>query len=181
VSSSKAINRRTANEYANARGKVFSCPVPGCKDDITEAWSIEKFYKHMDVGLHTTYFYQVGIHTCPFGREKGFLNDYALHKHMQKDVCEDGELLFEEIMKCRQCNYSSGRNPDIISALEHLADRHPELMSAAGSPYACAPCGVGFPTEALFWGHLALVRGLSDTHSALMRSLDMAYPAPRIA
>jgi hypothetical protein len=40
--SSKAINRRTANDCANVSGKVFSCSVPGCKDDITEAWTIEK-------------------------------------------------------------------------------------------------------------------------------------------
>jgi hypothetical protein len=57
-------------------------------DTITEAWTIGKFYKYMDVSLHTTYFYQVGTHAYPFGCEKGFLNDYDLHKHIQKDMCE---------------------------------------------------------------------------------------------
>jgi hypothetical protein len=60
----------------------FSCPVPGCKDDLPEVWTIEKLYKQVHEDLHTTYFYQVGTHTGPFGCEKGSLNDYALHKHI---------------------------------------------------------------------------------------------------
>jgi hypothetical protein len=160
---SKAINRRTANDHANASGRVFSCPATGCRETITEAWTVERFDKHMDEDLHTTHFFQLGSHRCPFGCQKGFLNDCALHKHIQKGLCEDGETLFEDIKRRKQCNHSSGRTPDTIGALDHLADRHTQLTSVAGlTLYVCAPSGIGFPTEALFWSHLALV-GLSDT------------------
>jgi hypothetical protein len=181
VSSSKAINRRTAKDYANApSGRVFSCPVPGCEDTITETWTVDKFYKHLNEEIHTIYFEEVGSHVCPFGCEEGFLNDYALHKHIQKQSCESAAKLLARIKNCSQCNGTSGRVPDIIGALDHLADDHPQLMSVAGSPYVCAPCGVGFPTEALFWGYLALVSGRSDAHPAKIRSLNMVYPAPPI-
>jgi hypothetical protein len=89
--------------------------VNGCRDTIAEAWTKEKFHKNMDDDVHTTYFYQFGDRTCTFECEKGSLNAYALHKHIQKDVCEDGETLFEDIKKCKQCNHSSGRNPDILT------------------------------------------------------------------
>lgn len=56
--SSKAINRRTANDYAGTTGgMVFSCPVAECKESIDEAWTIEKFYKHLGDPLRTEYFH----------------------------------------------------------------------------------------------------------------------------
>ncbi|KAH0348411.1 hypothetical protein KCU81_g3307, partial [Aureobasidium melanogenum] len=44
IVSNKAINRRTANDYAGTRsGMVFSCLITGCEQPINEAWTIKKF------------------------------------------------------------------------------------------------------------------------------------------
>ncbi|KAG9566150.1 hypothetical protein KCU79_g3922, partial [Aureobasidium melanogenum] len=73
IVSNKAVNRLTANDYAGTTsGMVYSCPVNGCEQAINEAWTTEKFYKHLDDALHTDYFYQQNTHVCPVGCQKGF-------------------------------------------------------------------------------------------------------------
>jgi hypothetical protein len=79
---------------------------------------------------------------CPFGCRQGFLNDYALFRHIQKSLCEDAEDLFGEIKICRQCNSTA---PDIVGALNHLTDHHDIFVG--NSPYICAPCAVVFLLE----------------------------------
>jgi len=55
AASTKAINRRTANDLAGVpSGKVFACPLANCNASITESWSIQQFYKHMEDGFHST-------------------------------------------------------------------------------------------------------------------------------
>ncbi|KAG9719835.1 hypothetical protein KCU73_g14689, partial [Aureobasidium melanogenum] len=144
VVSTKPINRRTANDYAGTSGMVYSCPVAGCEQPMNEAYTIERFYKHLDDALHTDYFYHQNTHVCPFGCQKGFLNDFALHRHIQQSSCEESNALSDDIKTCKQCNDTSF--PDIIGALVHLADDHEDMTSRIGSPYVCAPCDVGFPT-----------------------------------
>lgn len=71
IVSNKAINRRTANDYAGTRsGMVFSCPVTGCEQPINEAWTVEKFYKHLEDPLHTECFYQRKSHLCHLAAKK---------------------------------------------------------------------------------------------------------------
>jgi hypothetical protein len=75
-------------------GRMFSCLVPQCRATITETQTNEKFYKHMEDDTHTTYLYQHKSHICPFGCNKGYLNDFALYRHIQKNLCEEaGSLL----------------------------------------------------------------------------------------
>ncbi|KAH0332514.1 hypothetical protein KCU81_g10088, partial [Aureobasidium melanogenum] len=180
VVSNKSINRRTANDYAGTNGgMVYSCPVHECKQPINEAWTIDKFYKHLDDSLHTDYFFQKDMHICPFGCQKGFLNDFALHRHIQQSSCKESEDLSAEIKTCKQCNVGT-KFPDIIGALDHLADDHDNLTSRIGSPYVCVQCDVGFPTKELLWGHLALVSQRSDGHPAVTKARNMWYPAPDI-
>jgi hypothetical protein len=177
--SSKAINRNPANDHSNIpSAKIFSCPVPHCSATITEAWTNEKFYKHMDDDIHTTYLCEQDSHVCPFDCEMGFLNGFALFTHIQKKSCEKADNLLEKIKTCKQCN--DGEVPDIIGALNHLEDDHPHLLSANGSPYVCAIYDVGFPTKELFWGHLALVSQVSTSHTAVLKSHNMWFPAPTI-
>lgn len=177
IVSSKAINRRTANDYAGTTGMVYSRPVPDCQHTITEAHTIERFYKHLDDNLHIAYFYQQSSHVCPFECHKGFLNHFALHRRIQQSLCEESETLLNDIRKCTQCN--ANRIPDITSALDHLSDDHEDLITS-GSLYVCAPCGVGFPTKDFFWGHLALISQRNDTHPAVTKAPNMWYPAPNI-
>ncbi|KAH0294107.1 hypothetical protein M436DRAFT_81786 [Aureobasidium namibiae CBS 147.97] len=137
AASTKAINRRTANDLAGVpSGKVFACPVANCNASITESWSIQQFYKHMEDGTHTAYFYHARSHQCPFGCHEGFFNDFALHRHIQKQLCEQADALLADIKKCKQCNDRSGMTPDIIGALNHLDDDHSDLLSISDSPYA---------------------------------------------
>lgn len=98
--SNKAINRRTANDFAGVpSGKTFACPVLGCHAPVTESWSIDRFYKHIEDDMHTTYFYDNGIHQCPFSCHNEYLSDFALHRPCQKQMCEQANKLFEEIEK----------------------------------------------------------------------------------
>lgn len=184
LATNKAVNRRTANDYANTpAGKLFSCPVPQCQAPITEAWTVVRFYKHMEDDMHTTYFYQNGSnsHKCPFGCHKGFLNDFALHRHIQQKLCEEADKLFTDIKICQQCDDRSGKTPDIIGALDHFEDDHHDLISVNGSPYVCALCNIGFPTKELLWGHLALDSQISTSHTAVAKANNMWYPSPTIA
>jgi hypothetical protein len=140
----KAINRNTANDYSNVpSGKMFSFPVPQCSATITEAWTNEKLYKHMDDDIHTTYLCEQDSHVCPFDCEMGFLNDFALFHHIQKKSCEKAEKLLEKIKTCEQCN--DGEVPDIIGALNHVENDHPHLLLVNGSPYVYAIYAIGFP------------------------------------
>jgi hypothetical protein len=179
VVSTKPINRRTANDYAGTSGMVYSCPVAGCEQPMNEAYTIERFYKHLDDPLHTEYFYQNNTHVCPFGCQKGFLNDFALHRHIQQSLCEESNALLAGLEARKQCN--NGNNfPDIIGALNHFEDDHEDLMTRAGSRYVCDPCDIGFPTKELLWGHLALVSQRCDGHPVVTKELNMWYSAPNI-
>lgn len=88
ATSNKPINRRTANDYAGSAGeKVFTCPVSQCTAQITEEWTVEKFYKHMEDAMNTTAFYEAGTHVCPYGCSKGLMNEFSLHRHVQNSMC----------------------------------------------------------------------------------------------
>ncbi|KAG9525998.1 hypothetical protein KCU93_g5675, partial [Aureobasidium melanogenum] len=77
IVSNKAINRRTANDYAGTTsGMVYSCPVNGGEQSIDEAW-------------------------------KGFLNDFALQHHIQQSLCEESNALLAGLEACKQCNNGS--------------------------------------------------------------------------
>jgi hypothetical protein len=158
----------TTNDYANVpSGRIFSCPVPQYRATITETWTNEMFYKHMEDDVHTTYMYYYDSHICPFECHQEFLNDFALFRHIQKQSCEKAAKLFHEIKTCKQCNDHS---PDIIGALDHLEDDHSDLLSVTGSPYVCTICNVGFPTRELFRGHFVLVSQVSTSHIAIVKS-----------
>ena len=131
----------------------------------------------MEDDFHSTYFYHGQSHRCPFRCHEGFFHDFALHRHIQKQLCEQADALLADIKMCKQCNDRSGRTPDIIGALSHLDDDHPDLLSISGSPYACAMCNVRFPTQELFCSHLARVRQVSSSHVAVGKSF---YSVPAV-
>ncbi|KAG9666912.1 hypothetical protein KCU99_g9362, partial [Aureobasidium melanogenum] len=134
VVSTKPINRRTANDYAGTSGMVYSCPVAECEQPMNEAYTIERFYKHLDEALHTDYFYQ---------------------KNTYQSLCKESNALLAGLEACKQCN--NGNNfSDIIGALNHFEDDHEDLKTRAGSRYVCDPYDIAFPTKELLWGHLAL-------------------------
>jgi hypothetical protein len=108
---------------------------------MTEAWSIEKFYKHLDDDIYTTYLDQSGTHSCLFGCDKGFLNDFALHRHIQASSCEESDKLVKGLLKCKTCNGTTFS--DIIDALDHLEQSHTQLLTVAVSPYVCLTCDIG--------------------------------------
>jgi hypothetical protein len=90
------------NEYANVpSGRMFSCPVPQCRANITEAWTNEMFYKHMEDDMHTTYLYPQDSYIFSFKCHQRFLNDFALFCYIQKQSCEKPAKLFVEIKTCK--------------------------------------------------------------------------------
>lgn len=172
VVSTKPINRRTANDYAGTSGMVYSCPVAECEQPMNEAYTIERFYKHLDEALHTDYFYQKNTYVCPFGCQTGFLNDFAVPLHIQQSLCKESNALLAGLEACKQCN--NGNNfSDIIGALNHFEDDHEDLKTRAGSRYVCDPYDIAFPTKELLWGHLALVSQRTDGHPAVTEARNL--------
>jgi hypothetical protein len=125
--SSKAIDRRTANDYASVvGGMIFRCPVPNCKAKITPLWTVKKFYKHMEDAFHTNFYSENDQHECPFGCEKGSLNEFALHCHIQESRCKMVDDLKEKIHECwiptspyaKICHLESCRNAQYFRETE---------------------------------------------------------------
>jgi hypothetical protein len=126
---------------------------------------MEKFYKHLDDDIHTEYVYQSGTHPCLSRREKGFFNDFALHRHIQASSCEESDELLRDVLKCKACNDTTF--PDIIGALDHLEHSHSQLLTVADSPYVCLTCDIGFPNKELFWVISVLIATVK-THNLLL-------------
>jgi len=55
----------------------------------------------MEDDFHSTYFYHGQSHRCPFGCHEGFFDDSALHRHIQKQLCEQANTLLADIKICK--------------------------------------------------------------------------------
>jgi len=100
AASTKAINRRTANDLAGVpSGKVSACPVANCNASITESWSFQQFYKHMEEGTHTAHFYHARSHRCPFGCHEGFLMT-LLYTATFRSSCASRQMHSSRISRC---------------------------------------------------------------------------------
>ncbi|KAG9953383.1 hypothetical protein KCU85_g1208, partial [Aureobasidium melanogenum] len=110
--SAKQINRRTANDFAGTT-------------------AVDRFYKHMEDDAHFKYFYDKSSHRCPFGYEKGFFNEFALHRHIQRSNCEETPDLLAAIKNCSMCSATS---PDVLGALMHLEQSHDQVLADANIP-----------------------------------------------
>ncbi|KEQ65647.1 uncharacterized protein M437DRAFT_81503 [Aureobasidium melanogenum CBS 110374] len=176
--STRQINRRTTNAFAStATGVVLSCPVPNYKTVFAQSYTIDSFYKHMEDDAHFKRFYDKSSHHCPFGCEKGYFNEFALHRHVQQRMCEEAEDLSGAIKNCSMCSATS---PDALGALIYLEQSYDQVLADANSPLHCTPCNVNFPTKELFWGHLSLVSGRGDSHHMVTKSRDLWYPSTTI-
>lgn len=129
----------------------------------------------MEDVAHTAYLYQEQHHCCPFGCQKGFLNDFALHRHIQESKCENIEDFSREIQSCKHCQTTF---PDFIGALNHLEQAHSTLMAI--NAFRCSPCSLGFPTEDLYWGHLAFESNCGDAQPVVTEAQGLWYPQPEV-
>lgn len=85
----------------------------------------------MEDDAHFKYFYDKSSHRCPFGYEKGFFNEFALHRHIQRSNCEETPDLLAAIKNCSMCSATS---PDVLGALMHLEQSHDQVLADANIP-----------------------------------------------
>ncbi|KAH0160258.1 hypothetical protein KCU67_g6797, partial [Aureobasidium melanogenum] len=169
--STKPINRRIADDFAStATGMIFSCPVPNCGTAFIQSYTIDSFYRHTENDTHLKHFYDTRSHPCHFGCEKGFLNELALHRHVQQLMCEEAQDLSEAIKNCSIC---SATFPDALGELVRWEHRHGHVLANTNSLCHCTPCNINFPTKELFWGHMSLVSGRGDSHHMVTKSHDL--------
>lgn len=128
-------------------GTVYPCPVAGCEKTFNKAYIIDRFYKQLDDTLHTEYFHQRNTHMCPFGCPEGFLNDFALYRHIQQSWCKESDTLIYDIKTRTQCDDGSFLPVDIMDVLDHIEDNHSALV--ARIRYVCEKCNAMMP--ALRW------------------------------
>ncbi|KAG9602284.1 hypothetical protein KCU86_g2828, partial [Aureobasidium melanogenum] len=138
-----------ATQFSTATGMMFSCPVPNSKIVSTESYTIERFHKHMEDHDHFKHFYDTSSHRCLFGCEKGFLNEFALHRHAQQSMCEETAHLSEAIKNCSLCSSTS---PDVIGALDHLEQRHGHVLANTNSLFPLYYLQHQLPNQGTFLG-----------------------------
>jgi hypothetical protein len=102
----------------------------------------------MEDDTHLKYSYDTRSHPCHFGCEKDFLNELALHRHVQQLMCEEAQDLSEAIKTCSIC---SATFPDVLGELVRWEQRHGHVLANTNSLFHCTPCNINFPTKKLFW------------------------------
>ncbi|CAD0088305.1 unnamed protein product [Aureobasidium mustum] len=129
----------------------------------------------MEDVAHTAYLYQEQHHCCPFGCQKEFLNDFALHRHIQECKCENVEDFSQEIQSCKHCHATF---PDVIGALNHSEQAHNALTASHASQ--CRFCNIEFLVEELYRGHIALQSKRGDAHPMVTKAQGLRYPQPEL-